>query len=124
MIAVAPTPVEGPWGARTSAALPVSFEVHEGRVENVRFTFRWGRCGAFTSALSEREPTPIRADGSWVYRDGRGPKVEARFVAPGRVEGVVEAPWRQLPSCERSTARFAARPGPVPPRAPGPMARR
>jgi hypothetical protein len=124
VIAEAPVPVEGPWGARTSSALPVSFEVEGGAVANVRFTFRWGFCGAFTSNLPEREPTPIRADGSWVYRDGRGPKVEATFVAPGRVKGVVTAPSRELPSCEHSTARFVAVPGPVPPRPPGPMARK
>jgi hypothetical protein len=124
VIAEAPVPVEGPWGARTSSALPVSFEVADGAVENVRFTFRWGFCGAFESALPEREPTPIRADGSWTYLDGRGPKVEATFVAPDRVEGVVTAPSRELPSCERSTASFVAVPGPVPPRPPGPMRKR
>jgi hypothetical protein len=42
----------------------VSFEVHEGVVENARFTFAWGFCGVFESAV--QHSAPIEADGSWV----------------------------------------------------------
>ena len=70
MIAAVPRPVEGPWGARTSDALPVAFRVHEGRIEGARFTFRWGFRGAFRSDLPNEETIPV--DGSWAYLDGRG----------------------------------------------------
>jgi hypothetical protein len=106
-------PVEGEWGGRTSAALPVSFTVREGQIEAVRFAFTWGFCGVAESALPNTEP--IRPDGSWVYLDGRGPKVEATFTAPDQVTGTVVAPSRELPSCEGSEATFLAVPGPVPP---------
>lgn len=108
-----PTPVEGGWGGRTSDALAVSFTVREGEIEDARFTFTWGFCGDFESALPNLEP--IRADGSWAYHDTRGPKIEATFLAPDRVVGTVTAPSRELPGCPKSEATFVARPGPVPP---------
>jgi hypothetical protein len=109
--AEAPTP--GAWGGRTSAALPVTFEVHEGRVENAHFTFLWGFCGGFESALPNVDP--IDAEGGWSFLDSRGPRIDATFVAPDRAEGTVEAPSRELPGCPRTEATFVARPGPVPP---------
>ncbi|HET9186133.1 MAG TPA: hypothetical protein VFN82_08285 [Solirubrobacterales bacterium] len=49
-------PVEGGWVARTSAGLPVSFEVKEGTVRNAHFRFRWGFCGTFESHLPNTDP--------------------------------------------------------------------
>jgi hypothetical protein len=109
----AEAPVEGAWGARTSAALPVTFEVHEGRVENAHFTFLWGFCGGFESALANVDP--VDAEGRWTFLDTRGPRISATFVAPDRAEGTVEAPSRELPGCPKTEATFVARPGPVPP---------
>jgi hypothetical protein len=106
-------PVEGAWGARTSVALPVTFEVREGRVKNAHFTFLWGFCGAFESALPNVDP--IDAEGGWTFLDGRGPRIDATFVAPDMAEGTVEAPSRELPGCPKTEATFVARPGAVPP---------
>jgi hypothetical protein len=107
------TPVEGEWGGRTSDDLSVSFQVHAGVIENVRFTFTWGFCGSFESALPNTEP--IGADGSWAYLDGRGPEIEGAFLAAEEASGTVTAPSRELPSCPRTEATFSAAPGPVPP---------
>lgn len=108
-----PSPVEGAWGGRTTAALPVSFEVHAGRVENARFAFTWGFCGEFESDLPNVDP--IDEAGHWSFLDSRGPKIAATFVAPDRAEGTVEAPSRELPGCPKTEATFVAVPGPVPP---------
>ena len=110
------TPVEGAWGARSSDALPVSFEVKDGKVVNARFTFTWGFCGEFESALPNEEA--IHADGSWAFLDNRGPKIEATFVAPDLVEGTIVAPSRELPGCPKTEATFSGAPGPVPPAPP------
>jgi hypothetical protein len=110
------TPTEGAWGGRTSAGLPVSFEVKAGHVVNVKFTFLWGFCGIAESALLNEET--IRPDGSWTYLDGRGPKIEGTFTTPDQVEGLLTIPSRELPSCEGSKATFTAAPGPVPPAPP------
>jgi hypothetical protein len=107
-------PVEGAWGARTSDGLPVSFEVKAGEVVDVRFTFNWGFCEDFESALLPNEAA-IGADDSWAFLDNRGPKIEATFVAPDRVEGTVTAPSRELPGCPKTEATFVGAPGPVPP---------
>jgi hypothetical protein len=106
-------PVEGAWGGRTSAALPVTFEVRGGQVENAHFTFVWGFCGGFESALPNVDP--IDAEGGWTFLDTRGPRITATFAAPDRAEGTVEAPSRELPGCPKTEATFVARPGPVPP---------
>ncbi|HTR74993.1 MAG TPA: hypothetical protein VMH33_07000 [Solirubrobacterales bacterium] len=107
------TVVEGEWGARTSDALPVSFQVKEGQVVDAHFAFAWGFCGDFESALPNTDP--IAADGSWSFLDSRGPKIEATFVAADRVEGKVIAPSRELPGCPKTEATFVGAPGPVPP---------
>jgi hypothetical protein len=103
-------PADGLWRGRSTDSHALSFEVHEGRIENVRFTFSWGFCGKFESALLPNA-VAIRDDGSWVYNDGRGPKVEANFIADDRVEGIVFAPSRELPSCPETEAHFIAAPG-------------
>lgn len=109
-------PVEGRWTGRTSAALPVSFEVKEGQIVEARFRFHWGYCGTFESALGMRSvETTIDANGHWKYIDSRGPFMEGTFVAPDRVEGAVIAPPRSFPSCPSSEATFQAVPGELPP---------
>jgi hypothetical protein len=108
-----PTPVEGLWGGRSSDALPVHFEVKGGEIVNATFSFTWGFCGSFESALPNEEA--IREDGSWAFLDNRGPKIEATFVSPERVEGTIVAPSRELPGCPKTEATFVAAPGPVPP---------
>ncbi len=105
-------PVEGPWHATTSAGLPVAFEVTGGQVANLRFRFKWGFCGTYTSqALA---PVAIGPDGHWKAEDGSGQYVEGTFVAPGRLEGVVKAPSRMTPSCPHTHATFTASPGAAP----------
>lgn len=105
-------PVEGPWHAKTSAGLPVSFEVTAGQVVHPRFRFRWGFCGTFESGTGGA--VPIEPSGHWKYVDGPGPFVEATFVAPDRAEGTVTAPSRELPGCPETHATFAAEPGEAP----------
>jgi hypothetical protein len=107
-------PAEGLWRGRSTDSHALSFEVKEGRVENVRFVFSWGFCGKFESDLIPNA-VPIREDGSWVYLDNRGPKVEANFVADDRAEGIVFAPSRELPGCPETEAHFVAAPGQAPP---------
>jgi hypothetical protein len=105
-------PAEGPWHATTSAGLPVSFEVTGGQVVNVRFRFRWGFCGTYTSqALA---PVSIEPDGHWRAEDGAGPYIEGTFGGADRAEGVVVAPSRMTPSCPRTQATFTAEPGAAP----------
>jgi hypothetical protein len=106
-------PVEGLWRARTSNSLPLSFEVHDGQVENVRFVYSAGACGDFESTGPNLEP--IRKSGSWVFADGKGPKIEANFVAADRVEGIVFVPSTDAPGCPETEAHFVAAPGEAPP---------
>ena len=109
-------PVEGRWTGRTSAALPVSFEVKEGQILDARFLFKWGYCGIFESALGMRSTeTRIDPNGHWEYIDGRGPVLDGTFVAPDRVEGTVLVPGRSLPSCPGADVTFQAVPGELPP---------
>jgi hypothetical protein len=105
-------PVEGPWHAKTSAGLPVSFEVSPGKVVNPRFRFKWGFCGTFESEPGP--PVPIEPNGHWKHVEGQGPFIEATFVAPDRAEGTVTAPSRELPGCPETHATFVAEPGAVP----------
>jgi len=105
-------PVEGGWVATTSAGLPVSFEVREGKVLNAHFRFKWGFCGTYESHLPNSNP--IDANGHWSFLDPRGQTIEGTFVAPDRVEGTVVAVERELPGCPRTQATFVAAPGEVP----------
>jgi hypothetical protein len=110
---VAPlSPVEGPWHATTSAGLPVAFEVKAGQIVGARFRFKWGFCGSFEGYGGA--PAPIDPAGHWKSEDGRGPWVEATFVAPNRAEGTVQAPSRMLPGCPPTQAAFVAEPGAAP----------
>ena len=56
-------PVEGPWHGKTSAGLPVQFEVKEGQVANVRFRFRWGFCGTYTTQTPPAAIEPCSSAG-------------------------------------------------------------
>jgi hypothetical protein len=102
-------PVEGGWVARTSAGLPVSFEVKEGDVLDAHFRFKWGFCGTYESHLPNTDP--IDANGHWSFLDTRGSTIEATFVAPDRAEGTVVAVERELPGCPHTQATFVAAPG-------------
>jgi hypothetical protein len=106
-------PVEGVWRARATKSLPLSFEVHDGQVENVRFVYSAGPCGNFES--TGPNVVPIRAGGSWEFRDGKGPKIEANFVTDDRVEGIVFVPSTDSPGCPETEAHFVAAPGEAPP---------
>ena len=112
--AVAAVPVEGPWHATTSAGLPVTFEVSGGQVVAPHFKYRWGFCGSVESE-GTRLPIAVEADGYWKYAEGRGPWIEATFVAPDRAEGSVVTPSRMTPGCPETRATFVAEPGPAPP---------
>jgi len=107
-------PVEGLWRARTENSLPLSFEVHEGRVENVRFAYSAGPCGTFESTGPNVEP--IDEIGRWKFVDGRGPKVEANFSADDRAEGYVFLPSTDFPHCPETESHFVAAPGEPPPK--------
>jgi hypothetical protein len=106
-------PVEGVWRARATNSLPLSFEVHDRQVENLRFVYSAGACGEFESTGPNVEP--IRASGSWEFVDPGGPKVEASFVADDRVEGIVFVPSTDSPGCPETEAHFVAAPGEAPP---------
>jgi hypothetical protein len=104
-------PVEGPWHGKTSAGLPIQFEVKEGQVTGAHFRFRWGFCGTYTT---QTPPTPIDGSGHWKAEDSATTYAEGTFTAPDRAEGVVVAPSRMTPGCPRTQATFIAEPGAAP----------
>jgi hypothetical protein len=104
-------PVEGPWHGKTSAGLPIRFEVKDGQVTGARFRFRWGFCGTYTT---QTPPTAIDPGGHWKAEDSATTYAEGTFTAPDRAEGVVVAPGRMTPGCPRTQATFTAEPGAAP----------
>ncbi|HEX4307864.1 MAG TPA: hypothetical protein VHZ54_17650 [Solirubrobacterales bacterium] len=104
-------PVEGPWHGKSSAGLPIQFEVKEGQIINARFRFKWGFCGTYTT---QTPPAPIDPGGHWKAEDSATTYAEGTFVAPDRTEGVVVAPSRMTPGCPRTQATFVAEPGAAP----------
>jgi hypothetical protein len=109
-------PVQGPWAGVSSVGLPLSFKVEGANVVDAHFSFNWGFCGVFESALSNTDP--IDTEGNWSFIDGRGSSIEGTFASPERVEGTVKAVSRELPGCPATHASFLAVPGEVPPPAP------
>jgi hypothetical protein len=113
-VAAATVPVEGPWHATLRDGLPVSFEIVEGRIVDLRWGFNTGFCGVQEGTMEEGESAPIEADGEWVYRWPPGVNVRGTFVSPGRMEGLIWAPSRMGPSCPHFRATFVAVPGAAP----------
>ena len=107
--AAAVQPRLGGWKGRTTQGLPVYFGVREGRVVNVRYRFRWGWCGVFEDhdrwASLEIDPAA-----HWVDPDPRGSAIEGTFVSRHRLEGLVSAEGRELPSCPHIEAKLVAWP--------------
>jgi hypothetical protein len=102
-------PVEGGWKGRTSQHLYVYFGVSNGRVVNTRYHFHWGFCGTYGNHAKTAN-LEIDPAGHWLIADPRGTSLEGTFVAPDRVEGLVLAVERELPSCPRIEAPFVAWP--------------
>jgi hypothetical protein len=102
-------PVEGGWKGETSQGLPVYFGVRAGRVVNTRYHFHWGFCGVFGSHAKNAN-LEIDSAGHWIVKDTRGSSFEGTFVAPNRVEGVVNVEERELPGCPKVAASFVATP--------------
>ena len=102
-------PVEGGWKGETSQGLPVYFGVRQGHVINTRYHFHWGFCGIFGSHAKNAD-LEIDPAGHWIVRDTRGSSFEGIFVAPNRVEGVVDVEERELPGCPKVSASFVATP--------------
>jgi hypothetical protein len=102
-------PFEGGWKGKTSQGLPVYFGVRNGRVINTRYHFHWGFCGTYGNH-EKRANLEVDPAGRWIIQDPRGSSLEGTFVAPDRVEGMVLAEERMLPSCPRVAAPFIAWP--------------